>query len=148
MALTQVELIRLIVGDTPSNPFYPVFTDEQYEALIEAYGPNLQNIIRWTAGAIAMTIAGYNTRETTGDISVWNDYAKNYLAALESLISDTGTASIPSGLLGYAAGISYEDVCANNSNPDNVRQPLIGIRLCDGNLFSYTNPFRINTCGC
>lgn len=148
MALTQIELIRLIVGDTPTNPFYPIFTDEQYQALIDTYGPNLQNIVRWTAGSLAMNIAGYNTRETTGDISVWNEYAKNYLAALESLISDTGTASIPSGLLGYAAGISYEDVCANDRNPDNVRPGLIGIRLCDGNMFSYTNPFRIKSCGC
>ena len=148
MALTQIELLRLIVGDTPANPFYPIFSDDQYQALIDAYGPSQQNIIRWTAGAISMTIAGYNTRETTGDISVWNEYAKNYLAALESLISDSGTASIPNGAMPYAAGISWVDVQANNNNPDNVRPALTRVRVCDGSGLFYSDPFNLNTCGC
>lgn len=142
MALTQIELIRLIVGDTPSNPFYPVFTDDQYQALIDAYGPSQQNIIRWVAGAISMTIAGYNTHETTGDISVRNEYAKNYLAALKSLISDSGTASIPNGAMPYAAGISWADVKANNNNSDNVRSPLSLVKVCDEEGLFFADPFN------
>lgn len=137
MALTQIEIIRMLVGDTESSPFYPVLSDEQYQALIDLYGPSTQNVVKWAAASIALTIAGYNIRERVGDEEIWNNYASNYLKALQAII-DNPIISIPNGMMPWAGGISWVDVCANNSNPDNVRSPLTQIKTCDCD----------NKCGC
>ena len=41
-----------------------------------------------------------------------------------------GTTIIPNGLMPYAGGISWDDVNANNANPDNVRPALTQISVC------------------
>jgi hypothetical protein len=148
MALTDIETIRLLIGDTPTSPFYMLFTDEELQQFLDLNDGNVLRAARMAAIAASLQLAGWSSRERTGDIEVWSNLSTSYLKALDNFIKDSGSASIPSGLLGYAAGISYEDVCANDRNPDNVRPGLIGIRLCDGNMFSYTNPFRIKSCGC
>ena len=81
--------------------------------------------------AASMQLAGWNTRESTGDISVWNELSTAYLKALDNFINDSSSASIPNGLMPYASGISWADMCANNANPDNVRSPLTQIKVCD-----------------
>lgn len=148
MALTDIEIVRLLIGDTPSSPFYQLFTDEEIQQFLDLNDGNVMRAARMAAIAASLQLSGWTTRERTGDIEVWSSLSTSYLKALDNFIKDSGSTSIPSGLLGYAAGISYEDVCANDRNPDNVRPGLIGIRLCDGNMFSYTNPFRIKSCGC
>lgn len=142
MALTLIETIRLLVGDTESSPFYPVLSNDQIQALIDLYGPSVTEVARWAAISISFTIAGYNTRETTGDISVWNEFAKNYLAALENIINNPVVA-LPNGMMPWAGGISWSDICANNSNPDNVRSPLTQIKTCDDDDRCGCSP-----CGC
>lgn len=148
MALTDIETIRLLIGDTPTSPFYMLFTDQELQKFLDLNTGNLLRSARMAAIAASLQLAGWSSRERTGDLEVWSNLSTSYLKALDNFIKDIGSASIPSGLLGYAAGISYEDVCANNNSPDNVRPNLVGIRLCDGNMFSYTNPFRIKSCGC
>lgn len=148
MALTNIQTVRLLIGDTPTSPFYMLFTDVELQQFLDLNGGNIMRAARIAAIAASLQLSGWTTRERTGDIEVWSSLSTSYLKALDNFIKDSGSASIPSGLLGYAAGISYEDVCANDRNPDNVRPGLIGIRLCDGNTFSYTNPFRIKSCGC
>lgn len=148
MALTDIEIVRLLIGDTPTSPFYQLFTNEEIQQFLDLNDGNVMRAARMAAIAASMQLSGWTTRERTGDIEVWSSLSTSYLKALDNFIKDSGSSSIPSGLLGYAAGISYEDVCANDRNPDNVRPGLIGIRLCDGNIFSYTNPFRIKSCGC
>lgn len=148
MALTNIQTVRLLIGDTPTSPFYMLFTDVELQQFLDLNDGNIMRAARMAAIAASLQLSGWTTRERTGDIEVWSSLSTSYLKALDNFIKDSGSASIPSGLLGYAAGISYEDVCANDRNPDNVRPGLIGIRLCDGNMFSYTNPFRIKSCGC
>ncbi|MNR10579.1 hypothetical protein D3C85_1268360 [compost metagenome] len=75
-------------------------------------------------------MAGWNTRERTGDIEVWNSLSTQYLKALQNVI-DNPIIDIPNGMMPYAGGISWADVCANNYNPDNVRSPLTQIKTCD-----------------
>lgn len=148
MALTNVEVVRLLIGLTPANPFHAYLTDEEIQWFIGYCNGDLVQAARMAAISLSLALTSVNTREITGDIHVYNDIARAYTAALDNFINDSLAVNFPKGVLGYAAGISYEDVCANNNNPDNVRQPLVGIRLCDGNMFSYTNPFRIKSCGC
>ena len=130
MALTDVEVVRLLIGDTPTSPFYQLFTDEEIQQFLDLNGGNVRQASRMAAIAASMQLAGWNTRESTGDISVWNELSTAYLKALDNFINDSSSASIPNGLMPYAGGISWADVNANNANPDNVRPALTQISVC------------------
>lgn len=148
MALTDIEKIRLLIGDTPTSPFYQLFTNEELQAFLDMQGGNVIQAARMAAIAASMQLAGYNTRERTGDIEVWNTVATQYLKALENLIDDTSGYTLPSGLMPYAAGISWQDVCDNNTNLDNVRPGLTKIKVCDNSGRWIDDPFKTETCGC
>ena len=102
MALTPTEQIRLLVGDTLNSPFYPQLTDEQIQGLLDMSNGSVFAAAKLAAISIAMNIAGYNTREIAGDIHVYNEYSRNYLKALEFLITNPG-ALIPNGLMPWTA---------------------------------------------
>ena len=147
MALTDVEIVRLLIGDVPSSPFYQLFTDEEIQQFLDLNGGNVRQAARMAAIAASMQLAGWTTRERTGDIEVWSSLSTQYLKALENLINDSSSASIPNGLMPYASGISWADMCANNANPDNVRSPLTQIKVCDTPIIS--GGFTVDTsCGC
>ena len=145
MALTDVETVRLLIGDLPNSPFYQLFDDESIQQFLELKGGNVRQAARMAAIAASMQLAGWNTRETTGDISVWNELSTAYLKALDNFINDSSSASIPNGLMPYASGISWSDMCANNANPDNVRSPLTQIKVCDSPTGGFSTT---NNCGC
>ena len=145
MALTDVEVVRLLIGDTPTSPFYQLFTDEEIQQFLDLNGGNVRQAARMAAIAASMQLAGWNTRETTGDISVWNELSTAYLKALDNFINDSSSASIPNGLMPYASGISWVDVNTNNANPDNVRSPLTQIKVCDSPSGGFNTT---NNCGC
>lgn len=130
MALTDVETVRLLIGDLPTSPFYQLFDDESIQQFLDLNGGNVKQASRMAAIAASMQLAGWNTRETTGDISVWNELSTAYLKALENLINDYSSISIPNGIMPYAGGISWADVNANNANLDNVRPALSQITIC------------------
>ena len=138
MALTDVETVRLLIGDLPNSPFYQLFDDESIQQFLDLNGGNVRQAARMAAIAASMQLAGWNTRESTGDISVWNELSTAYLKALDNFINDSSSASIPNGLMPYASGISYADMWANNDNPDNVRPALTQISVCtvDNTLFT------------
>ena len=145
MALTDVEVVRLLIGDTPTSPFYQLFTDEEIQQFLDMNGGNVRQAARMAAIAASMQLAGWNTRESTGDISVWNELSTAYLKALDNFINDSSSASIPNGLMPYASGISWSDMCTNNANPDNVRSPLTQIKVCDSPSGGFSTT---NNCGC
>ena len=145
MALTDVETVRLLISDLPNSPFYQLFDDESIQQFLDLNGGNVRQAARMAAIAASMQLAGWNTRESTGDISVWNELSTAYLKALDNFINDSSSASIPNGLMPYASGISWADVCANNANPDNVRSPLTQIKVCDSPSGGFSTT---NNCGC
>lgn len=145
MALTDIEKVRLLIGDVPTSPFYQLFTDEEIQFFIDYAGSVIQ-AARMGAISASMQLAGWNTRERVGDIEVWSSLSTQYLKALENLIKDASANTLPNGLMPYASGISWEDFDANNANPDNIRSPLTQIRLCDGNGTFYNDPFSICNC--
>ncbi|MNF74307.1 hypothetical protein D3C85_844290 [compost metagenome] len=152
MALTDVEKVRILIGDVEGSPFYQLFTDDEIQAFLDLNGGNVMQAARLAAIAASMQLAGYSSRERTGDIEVWSNLSTAYLKALENLINDKNSTSIPSGLMPYAAGISWADICANNATPDNVRPALTEIRVCDTCGCKCTptasNPFDVCNCGC
>ena len=145
MALTDIETVRLLIGDIPTSPFYQLFDDESIQQFLDLNGGNVRQAARMAAIAASMQLAGWNTRESTGDISVWNELSTAYLKALDNFINDSSSASIPNGLMPYASGISWSDMCANNANPDNVRSPLTQIKVCDSPSGGFNTT---NNCGC
>ena len=145
MALTDVETVRLLIGDLPNSLFYQLFDDESIQQFLDLNGGNVRQAARMAAIAASMQLAGWNTRESTGDISVWNELSTAYLKALDNFINDSSSASIPNGLMPYASGISWADMCANNANPDNVRSPLTQIKVCDSPSGGFNTT---NNCGC
>lgn len=148
MALTDIEKVRLLIGDTTTSPFFQLFSDEEIQAFLDMAGSVMQ-AARMAAIAASMQLAGYSSRERTGDIEVWSNLSTAYIKALENFIKDSSAATLPNGLMPYASGISWEDFCANNNNPDNIRSPLTKIRLCDKKGFFLENPFKLdNSCGC
>lgn len=148
MALTDIEKVRLLIGDVPTSPFYQLFTDEEIQAFLDMNGGNVMQAARLAAISASLQLAGWSTRERTGDIEVWSSLSTQYLKALENLIKDTSSATLPNGLMPYAAGISWSDVCANNNTLDNVRPALTKIQVCDGKGLFYADPFNSNSCGC
>ena len=117
MAMTPVEQVNLLIGNVPSNPFYPIFSDIEIQQFLDLNNQNVYQAARMAAISASFTISGYSSRERTGDIEVWNDYAKNYLAALGNFINNP-TVLIPMGLMPWSA----------NSCPSK----LMNIEVCDG----------------
>lgn len=123
MALTDIEKVRMIVGDVPSNPLYPILADEDYEYLLETTSGDIWQAAIKAAIIISMRIASFPTRERTGDIEVWNEYAKTYLKALDNIIN-TPVNLLPNLVVPYAGGISKQDMFDNDNNQDNNRPDI------------------------
>lgn len=120
----KIDYVRLMIGDTPSSPFYQIFTDDEIASILENYNWNVKKAIRAAAIAAAMQFAQMSYRERTGDIEVWNNVSIQYLKALEKLIDDNSIATLGEGLKPYFGGISWCEVGKINSNPDQVRNIL------------------------
>lgn len=130
MALTPIQQVRILIGDVPTSPFYQLFTDDEIQFFLDQNNGNVQLAARMAAISASFQLAGWSTRERTGDIEVWSSLSTAYLAALKNLI-DNPIDSLPNGMMPWAGGISWADVCANNHNPDNVRPKLSQIKTCD-----------------
>ena len=145
MALTPVQTVRLLIGDTPTSPFYQLFSDEEIQQFLDLNGQNIMQAARLAAIAASMQLAGYSSRERTGDIEVWSNLSTAYLKALENFINDSSSANLPNGLMPYASGISWSDFNANNDNPDNIRSPLTQVKICDTDWWNDSDPFNLTT---
>lgn len=94
----KIEYIQLVIGDIPSSPFYPLFTQEEIKKFLTYAKGNVNKAIRQAAISAAMLISGVSTRELTGSIEVWNELSRNYIRALELLIKNSN-AEIPENLM-------------------------------------------------
>ena len=120
MSLTPVESVRLMVGDFDTE--FQVLADSDYEHLLDKYDGSERRAALDAARAIMFYLARWPTRERTGSIEVWNEWANAYKRALESFINNP-EFNVPSALA-YAGGISKSDMKANDANNDNVQAPI------------------------
>jgi len=123
MALTDVEKVKIIVGDVPTNPLYQILDDETYEYLLETTNGDVWQAAIKAAIIISLRIASYPTRERAGNYEVWNSYSTAYLAALQNIIK-TPASLLTSKIIPYAGGISKQDMFCNDGNQDNNIQPI------------------------
>ncbi len=116
---TLILQVRLMIGDSPSSPFYPLFQDEEIAQFLSMNGWRLRPAIRMAAIAASMQFAQYTYRERSGDIEVWNNISIQYQKALQTLITESGTAYLPDGLMPYFGGISFAAKQGYDLNRDN-----------------------------
>lgn len=122
--LKKIAFVRLMIGDTPTSPFYPIFEDDEIASVLENYNWDVKKAIRSMAIAASMQFSQMTYRERTGDIEVWNNVSLQYQKALQDLINDNSIGSLGTGLMPYFGGISWCEVGKINSNPDQVRSAL------------------------
>lgn len=115
--------VRMICGDVPGNPLYPILADSDYEYLLETTGGNIWQAAIKAAIIISLRISSYPTRERAGSYEVWNSYSTAYLAALQNIIK-TPASLLSTKIIPYAGGISKGDMFNNDSNQDNNIQPI------------------------
>ncbi len=136
----KIDLIRLLIGDVPSSPFYQLFTDADLQKFLDQANGDVMKAARYAAISAAFQLAGYSTRERTGDIEVWNQLSTSYLAALKYL-TDAATGEIPNGMMPWAAGLSKAEACRMARDPSIVQSNLLSIYQCD-------DPCKAWSCGC
>lgn len=119
-APTLIEQVRLNVGD--NNPEFQILPDDVYEWLLTKYNSNVNRSSLDAARYILFELPKIPTRERTGQIEVWNEWANAYRRALELFIKDPNLSL--STFMPYAGGISKEDMYLNDIDNDNVRPEL------------------------
>ena len=119
----KIQQVRLLIGDTPSSPFYPLFQDEEIAELLELNNWDVHKAAKMAAISASFQFAQMTYRERTGDIEVWNNVSLQYMKALDNLIKDDAFG-LPKGLKPYFGGISWQVVDQYNSDADYTRSPL------------------------
>lgn len=126
MALSEVEQVRLLIGDIPGSPFYPLYTDDQIEQFLDLNNQDIFKAARMAAISASFVLAGFSTRERTGDIEVYNTLSTQYMKALDYFINNSSNV-LPEGLVPWMA----------NSGCNK----LLSIETCDGDICR-------DVCGC
>lgn len=127
--MEPIDIVRLRIGDTEGSPFYQMLSDEEIQYFLDLHGGDVIAASKDAALSVMMQLAQMATRERVGDVEVWRS-ADAYLAALKFIIANP-LYTLPNGLMPWSGGISKEEMCLNNSNPDLVKFPLENIRTCD-----------------
>lgn len=131
MALTtqaKIAFIKLRIGDVPTNPIYPMFSEEDYAMVLDTVSGDVDKATRIMAISATMTIGSIATREVIGDLTIENTFAPNYLKAMDYLINDP-VARIPANLMPWVAGL--------DSKPTKLEQAAdLSCERCSGDTFS------------
>ncbi|MOA06685.1 hypothetical protein D3C78_1263390 [compost metagenome] len=98
----KVAFIKLRIGDTPANPLYPMFTDEEYILALQAANGNVDTAVSIMAISASILVGSVSTREVIDDLTIENQFAPNYMKALNYLISNP-VAKIPPNLMPWTA---------------------------------------------
>ena len=135
MALTPVEQVRFLIGLSAGSPFADLVSDDEILWALEKTNGDIVLAARMVAISLSFQLAGWNTRESTGEIEVWNTVSTSYLAALKNFITDPSVL-IPSGLMPWSA-----NSCGGNK--------LLSIEVCDGDNCKDTCSCACDTgCAC
>lgn len=115
----KISLMRILIGDVPNSPFYPLFTDEELASLLAYANGDVTKAARTAAISASMQLAGESSKERIGDLEIWNSLSTGYLAALKLFISNPDF-KVPDGLLIWSASTGSHskllniDVCGES----------------------------------
>lgn len=116
MSLSDVELVNLSIGNTTANPYYPILTDDEVQSILDSVDGDVHLATKKAASNASFIVIAIPNREKIGDMEIWNEYSRNYLTALNNIITDD-TYTLPKGLMPYAGGIDTADYKRNQDNP-------------------------------
>lgn len=147
MALTLIEQVRVYIGDTITGYYYKatgdyLLSDDEIEFFLERSNQNSYQAAKLAAQAAIFQIISIPSREKTGEIEIWNDFAKLWVEILKMFLKEN-PAFLQSGLMPYAAGISYCDMYWNVRDCDVVKSPLTQINSTCCDLYA-----NYNHCNC
>lgn len=126
----DIEYVRMLIGDTETSPFYPVFSDEEYKMAILRNDGDLRATAISLAISASFQLSSWSTRERTGSIEVWSSLGTNYLKALQFFVDNEGKR-IPSGMMPWLAGMDTTEECELRNNPNYPKNALTSITICD-----------------
>lgn len=95
--------VRVLVGDSEGNPFYPLMPDSAYEGFLTTTNNDIMQAAKLAAVSISFMIAGWNTTEQIGDLRFSNDFARNYQRVLQLILTSPGLISIPQSVYPWSA---------------------------------------------
>jgi hypothetical protein len=98
----KIAFIKLRIGDLPSNPLYPMFTDDEYQMALDAVNGDVDKAVQIMAISASMLVSSINTREEIDDLIIENNFSTNYMKALDYLIKSP-IAKIPPNLMPWTA---------------------------------------------
>ena len=124
-----LQMVKIMLGDIAGNPYYPLLTDQDYITILEYYNWNWKRAIASLGLTIVGMSAGWNTRERVGLEEIENNFSKNYQWYLTRLLDDINSPR-SLNITPYASGISWQDWCENNLNPDLIKPELTSIKTC------------------
>lgn len=122
--MNDIDLLRLLIGDVPANIFYPIFTDEQLQQILDYCKNDVEKAARMAAYSAAYVISTINYREKVGEVEVWTNAGRDYLNVLKNF-TENNSNPVPLDAIPYAAGISKEDMCKSFRNWDSVKSYLV-----------------------
>lgn len=118
-AKEKIALLALMLGDIPSGPYYPMFTEAQYMQFLTLGKGDVNRAAVYAAISAGYMVSGESSREVIGDLQISSSTGANYLKLLDYLISNVGRVP-PAGLMPWFAG---QDSCDRNK--------LLDYRVCD-----------------
>lgn len=117
MSLSDVDLVNLAIGNTTANPYYPILTDDEVQAILDSVDGDIHSATKKAASNASFVVISIPNREKIGDIEMWNEYSRNYLEALKNILQDNSYL-MPKGMMPYAGGIHNIDFNKSEMNPN------------------------------
>lgn len=124
--MNDIDLLRLLIGDVPANIFYPIFADEQLQQILDYADGDIKKAARMAATSAAYIISTISYREKVGEVEVWTNAGRDYLAVLKEFMNDNNFP-VAIDAIPYAAGISAKDMCDSFRNWDSVKSCLVQV---------------------
>lgn len=135
MALTNIQIMRLEVGDTDVS--MPILSDEEYEYFLFKNTNSVRRASIDAARSILFKLS-MRTDETVDIFSIkGSKAATNYVAALHLFLKNPDMNPIIQSAMPYAGGVSKSDMLENDSKYDNniVKNPSLSDSTYPSNYF-------------
>lgn len=130
MALTDIELLRIYIGDA-SEPY--IFSDEELQAFLDLNDNDIQKTADILRPYVGLRMASEFTREREGNVEIYGgDKAKNYLEYLKHFNDEQLSSAGKLLASHYIGGTSktFNDAIDNNTD---IVGPGIQVGMFSGN---------------